>query len=99
MTQRLTTEKVEELELNYKPWGNNTITDLETGDAWEFINESAPEYDEGTVTTQLVWRHVSSGELWGVDFASNSWSDYYETFEPYLVVPKEITTTIYKKKV
>lgn len=95
----LTTEIVHELEMNYAPWGKDkTVTDTQCGTGvWEYVDSTDQGYDEGTVTTQLVWRHVESGALWAIDYDSNSWGDYYDVTDIYPCVSAEKTITVYNR--
>ncbi len=95
---RLTIETVNELELQYRySSAEKIITDPKTNDQWEFIFESSGEYDEGGMIYQFVYRHVETGELWAFDYYFNSWSEYYEVYDPYLVRGVEKTITVYEK--
>lgn len=96
---RLTTEIIQELEMTYAPWGpDKTVNDVLCGTGiWEYVDSIDQGYDEGTVSTQLVWRHVESGELWAIDYDSNSWGDYYDITSTYLVESAEKTITVYNR--
>lgn len=94
----LTLDVINELDMNYAPWGaDKTVTDTETGTVWEYIDSTDQGYDEGTVTTQLVWCNNTTQELWAFEYDSNSWSEYYETYEPYRVEAGQKTITVYNK--
>lgn len=94
----LTSEIVHEYEMNYSPYGEKFIEDTQFGTGkWEFVASNDMGYDEGTVTTQLVWRHVETDTLYAVDYDSNSWGDYYDVTSIYVVKPEQKTITVYNR--
>jgi hypothetical protein len=64
---------------------------------WEFIESELVDYSEGYVYHTYVYKNTETGEFWAFGHSSNSWTEYDddEPFEPYRVVPKEVTVTAY----
>jgi hypothetical protein len=70
-----------------------------TPDGWEKVSEEFTGYDEGSVTTEYVYKHIDSDRYFAYDHVSNSWADYDEPFElddVREVKPVQVTVTKYE---
>lgn len=96
---KLTIEMVNDLDMTWVPYGKSkTVTDTHTGTVWVFVSEEHLGYDEGTVTTQYVWKNRETDELWAFEHETNSWADgYCETSTPYKVKSEQKMITVYTK--
>lgn len=84
----LTSEYIEE---------NSDMNYGESTDDWIFISSKLLDYNEGTTSTQYVFKNNADGELWAFKHYANSWAEDWETGAPYRVEPVEVTKIEYKK--
>jgi hypothetical protein len=85
---KLTHEIIEEFDL----------LDGESVEDWVFVVENELSNYEADITTQYVYRHRETNELWAFDRTVNSWTENYEGVRDvriYRVEPRERMVTDY----
>jgi hypothetical protein len=87
----LTTEYIKENDLT---WKHNAKKNPD----WKLILEEFAGYDEGSVTTEYIFKNRHAEEYWSYYKSSNSWDesgDDEESEEPIQVYPTPITKIVY----